>query len=118
METLTVEKRSAAFINRRRERVFYTGMAVAFLSVVFAGFARTYYLRPYFGTTPLTPLLHLHGLIFSSWIVLLLAQTALVAVRRTGVHRRLGWLGAGLAVLMILVGSITAVVRAKIVEVP
>src|SRR3712207_7227817 len=62
--------------------------------------------------------LHLHGLIFSSWIVLLLAQTLLVAAKRTAVHRRLGWAGAGLAALMILVGTFTAVVRAKIVEVP
>ncbi len=122
METLTAERRGAAHgapkVNRRRERLFYTGMSVVFLLVVFAGFARTYYLRPYFGTPRLTPLLHLHGLVFSSWIVLLLAQTALVAARRTAVHRRLGWAGAGLAVLMILVGTATAVVRAKIVEVP
>ena len=113
MSTLTVEKRSAALAGRRRERLFYTGMAVAFLFIVFAGFARTYYLRPYFGTPQLTPLLHLHGLIFTSWIVLLLAQTVLVAAKRTAVHRRLGWAGAALAALMILVGTTTAVVRAK-----
>ena len=122
METLTAERQGAAAgilkVNRRRERLFYTGMSVAFLLIVFAGFARTYYLRPYFGTPQLTPLLHLHGLIFSSWIVLLLAQTVLVAAKRTAIHRRLGWVGAGLAVLMILVGTSTAVVRAKIIEVP
>ncbi|HWS90666.1 MAG TPA: hypothetical protein VN282_27100 [Pyrinomonadaceae bacterium] len=123
METLTADRRGAAAdalkVARRRERLFYAGMAVAFLLVVFAGFARSYYLKPYFGTPPaMTPLLHLHGLIFSAWIVLLLAQTALVAAKRTRVHMRLGWAGAGLAVLMILVGTFTAVVRAKIVEVP
>ena len=118
MSTLTIEKQSAAIANRRRERLFYTGMSVAFLFIVFAGFARTYYLRPYFGTPQLTPLLHLHGLIFTSWIVLLLAQTVLVAAKRTAIHRRLGWAGAALALLMILVGTTTAVVRAKLVEVP
>jgi hypothetical protein len=119
MRTLAVGKQSAAFINRRRERLFHTGMAVVFLLVVFAGFARSYYLKPYFGAPPaMTPLLHLHGLIFSAWIVLLLAQTALVAAKRTAVHRRLGWAGAALAVLMFLVGTFTAVARAKVVEVP
>ncbi|HEX7314034.1 MAG TPA: hypothetical protein VF297_08930 [Pyrinomonadaceae bacterium] len=122
METLAVGQKAAsrntAFVNRRRERLFYTGMSVAFLLVVFAGFARTYYLKPYFATPRLTPLLHLHGLIFSSWILFLLAQTALVAAKRTHVHRLLGWGGAALAALMILVGTTTAVVRAKIVEVP
>jgi len=123
METLTLEKKFAApntaSVNRRRERLFYTGMSAAFLLLVFAGFARSYYLKPYFGTPPaLTPLLHLHGLLFSSWIVLLLAQTTLVAAKRTPLHRRLGWVGAGLAVLMIVVGTTTGIVRAKLVEPP
>lgn len=123
METMAlgrkVAPRNPAAVNRRRERLFYTGMSVAFLLIVFAGFARSYYLKPYFGTPPaLTPLLHLHGVVFSSWILLLLAQTLLVAAKRTHVHRLLGWGGAALAALMILIGTTTAVVRAKIVEVP
>jgi hypothetical protein len=93
-------------------------MAVAFILTVFVGFARTYYLRPYFGTPSLTPLLHLHGIVFTSWLVLLLTQTALVAANRTDVHRRLGAVGATLAVLMILIGTATAIIRAKIVDVP
>ncbi|HKS29129.1 MAG TPA: hypothetical protein VJS44_14975 [Pyrinomonadaceae bacterium] len=104
--------------DRRRERLFYTGMAVAVLILVFVGFARTYYLRPYFGTPSLTPLLHLHGLVFSSWLVLLLVQTSLVAAKRTDVHRRLGIAGAVVAVLMVIVGCATAIIRAKLVEVP
>ena len=123
METLVVGQkvapRNTAVANRRRERLFYTGMSVAFLLIVFGGFARSYYLKPYFGTPPaLTPLLHLHGLIFTSWILLLLAQTVLIAAKRTHIHRLLGWGGAALAASMILVGTTTAVVRAKIVEVP
>ncbi|HVG33946.1 MAG TPA: hypothetical protein VM911_12735 [Pyrinomonadaceae bacterium] len=122
MRSLVVEKRSsiesAAVMNRRRERLFYTGMAVAFVLTVFAGFARTYYLRPYFGTPSLTPLLHLHGIVFSLWLVLLLTQTVLVAAHRTNIHRRLGIAGGVLAVLMVLVGTSTAIIRAKIVEVP
>jgi hypothetical protein len=118
MKTLTAEKRSAVSVNRRRERLFYTGMAFVFLFIVFAGFARTYYLRPYFGTPLLTPLLHLHGLIFTSWLLLLLAQTLLVAANRTRVHRRLGLAGGALAALMIVVGTYTALVRAKVGAAP
>ncbi len=109
---------ASAITIKRRERLFYTGMALAFVITVFAGFARTYYLRPYFGTQSLTPLLHLHGIVFTSWLVLLIAQTALVATNRTRIHRRLGIVGAVLAALMILVGCATAIIRAKIVEVP
>ena len=124
MKILTADARGAtaaprdAAASRRRERVFYTGMAVAFLFIVFAGFARTYYLRPYFVTTPLQPLLHLHGVVFSAWIILLLVQTALVAAKRTPTHRRLGVAGGVLAALMVLVGTLTAIIRAKVVEVP
>ena len=122
MKTLTVENvsaaASAARAGRRRERLFYTGMAVAAIVTVFAGFARTYYLRPYSDTQTLSPLLHLHGVVFTSWLVLLLAQTALVAANRTRLHRRLGVAGAALAALMVVVGCVTAVIRAKLIEVP
>jgi hypothetical protein len=50
-------------------------MAVASVITVFVGFAPLYYLGHYFGAPPLTPLVHLHGLIFTNWIVLFLAQT-------------------------------------------
>jgi hypothetical protein len=102
-----------ALVRRRRERMFYIGMSVAILITVFAGFSRTYYLRPYFTSAPLMPLLHLHGLVFTSWLALFVTQTTLVAAHRTDIHRRLGVAGGVLAVLMILVGVTTAVVRAK-----
>jgi len=103
---------------KRRERLFFTGMAAAFVIIVFAGFARTYYLRTYFHPEPLMPLLRLHGLVFTSWIVLLITQTTLVATHRTGTHRRLGIAGAALAVLMVTIGTTTAIIRAKAFEPP
>jgi hypothetical protein len=102
-----------AIIRRRRERWFYLGMSIAAVITVFAGFAPTYYLRPYFKTTPLMPLLHVHGLVFTSWLVLFVTQTTLVAAHRTDIHRRLGIAGGVVAVLMILIGVTTAVIRAK-----
>jgi hypothetical protein len=98
---------------RRAERIFYTAMSVAILITVFAGFSRTFFLRPYFQTQPLLPLLIAHGIIFSAWIVLFLTQTTLVAARRTRIHMRLGILGGVLASLMIIIGMYTSIVRAK-----
>ena len=95
----------------RRKSLFYGGMSVAFIAVAFAGFARSYYLRPYFDARPLIPLLHVHGALFTSWLLLLLAQTTLVAAGRTDLHRRLGVAGGVLAALMVAVGSITGIVR-------
>src|SRR6185436_10462553 len=102
-----------AISRRRAERIFFTGMAVLILITVFAGFSRTFFLRPYFQNQRLIPLLIVHGILFSAWIGLFITQTTLIATKRTRTHMRLGVAGGVLVVLMILVGSFTAIVRAK-----
>ena len=67
---------------------------------VFVGFSRSYYLKELYGTPTLPTLFHVHGLLFTSWMVLLVVQTGLVATRRTPVHRRLGVAGGVLAFAM------------------
>jgi hypothetical protein len=97
------------------DRVFYSGMALAMAIIVLIGFAPTFYLRFYFhavtvtGATSLTRLAQLHGALFTSWVVLFIVQTSLVAKHRVAVHRRLGIAGVVLAGAMILVGSTTAI---------
>ncbi|MBZ5688043.1 MAG: hypothetical protein LAP86_23765 [Acidobacteriia bacterium] len=78
---------------------FYTWVAVGTFLIIFAGFARTYFLKVLFGTRALPLLLHLHGLIFTLWFVLFFIQTLLVARHRVDLHRRLGIVGAVLAPL-------------------
>jgi len=107
-ETISKQRQS-----KSRERLFYIGMVIAIVITVFAGFSRTFYLRPYFQTQPLIALLILHGVVFSSWIMLLVTQTTLVATKRMRTHMRLGIAGGLLASLMILIGTVTAIVRAK-----
>ncbi|MCC6995970.1 MAG: hypothetical protein IT370_15280 [Deltaproteobacteria bacterium] len=94
-------------------RVFHTGMAVAFLLTAFAGFAPTYFLRGLSQRPALGPLLHLHGLVFTGWLVLLIVQSALVAGRRVAVHRMLGIAGALLALAMLPLGAIAALEGAR-----
>jgi len=98
---------------KARERIFYSGMAIAILIVIFVGFSRTFYLRPYFHSERLIPLLILHGIVFSSWIFLFVTQTTLVATRRTRIHMKLGVAGGVIAASMIIIGSLTAIVRAR-----
>ena len=102
------------------DRLFYGGMAIAMALVVFSGFAPTYYMRFLSGGPratvsggPFTSLVHLHGALFTAWVLLFVAQTALVASHRVALHRRLGVAGAILAAAMILVGTSTAVAAAK-----
>jgi uncharacterized membrane protein len=93
--------------------MFYTAMSLAFAASVFVGFAPTYFLKGYFGGPPLSPLVHLHGLIFTGWILLFLTQTALVAGRRIDLHRRLGAAGVVLAGLIPILGLTTAIASGR-----
>lgn len=102
------------------DRVFYSGMAIAMALTVFAGFAPSYYLRwladgpaTTVSGAPVTSLIHLHGAVFSAWVVLFLVQTALVARRRVRLHRKLGIAGAVLAAVMVVVGISTALASAR-----
>jgi uncharacterized membrane protein YozB (DUF420 family) len=86
----------------RRWRYFFVAMACLILVVVFAGFAPSFYLRsPFTQDGSLSLLLHVHGIVFSAWIVLFLVQTLLIVRGSRDLHRRLGWLSAGLATAML-----------------
>jgi hypothetical protein len=49
-------------------------------------------------------LVHLHGAVFTSWIVLFVVQSSLVSAGNVRLHRKLGVLGAVLAGLMVILG--------------
>jgi len=88
---------------RNMDRIFFTGMALAAALIVLVGFAPTYFLRS--AELPeLRPLYQIHGALFTSWILLLIAQTSLIAARRTDIHRKLGIAGAVLAAAVFALG--------------
>ena len=94
--------------NFSRDRIFYTGVAIAFACSVFIGFSRTYYLKPLFGTPPLSILAHVHGALFTAWTAFFVLQAALVAAGRTDLHRRTGVAGAMLAAAVVSLGTAMA----------
>jgi len=99
-------------MSTKADRVFFVGFSVMAACTVFAGFSPTFYLRPA-GARPLSAAIVLHAVVFTSWIVLMLAQTLLIASRRTNVHRRLGVVGGLLALAMLVLGVTTAVAAAR-----
>jgi MFS family permease len=87
----------------RHHRIFHIGMAVAFLVTGLVGFAPTYFLKDFYHTPPLSPLLHVHGLVFTSWLLLLSLLFVVAAVihdwkSRGRVHPLYIW--GGLIVLL------------------
>src|ERR1700749_728675 len=80
------------------KRHFFVAMAVLVILPVFAGFAPSFYLRGAFHPDhELSVLLHVHGLVFSAWIVLFLVQSLLIAKGSRRVHQRLGWFAVAVA---------------------
>jgi hypothetical protein len=110
---LTAASPSGASATWKRDRRFFTGMAALCALTVFLGFAPTYYLKAPFGAPPLPGLLHLHGFLFSAWILLFLAQTLLVSARRTDLHMRLGVLTAVVGALLPLAAFPVAIWSAR-----
>ena len=102
----------------RSDRLFYTAMGMAIAAVTFWGFSASYYLSPWMTAPPntpaWTPLLSLHGGIFTAWMALMVIQPTLIASRNLRLHRRLGYAGAGIAAAMVVVGNVTAVVAMKV----
>jgi hypothetical protein len=57
---------------------------------------------------PYPLIIHVHGLVFVAWLVVLTAQVLLIRQRRADLHRKLGAAAMGLAALMVIVGPATA----------
>jgi len=101
-------KSKQAGASRRYEHLFFSGMAIVILGVVFRGFARTYFLAGVFHAPLPNLLIHIHGAAFSSWILLFITQTSLVTAGRVDIHRRLGIAGFLLACAMVTLGVLAA----------
>jgi len=95
------------------DRPFYAWTAAAVAAIAFAGFAQTYYLKSYFGTPQISPLVHIHGVVMTLWVVFFIVQVSLIRAGRPDVHRRLGIGGAALAVVVVALGSVTAIDAAR-----
>ncbi len=90
-------------------RYFYFSMSLVMTGLVVWGFSHTVD-QNLFHAKPAKPLLlWMHGAAFSTWMVFFIAQSALVRVRKVSIHRTLGWFGAALAALMVVLGLTVAV---------
>ena len=94
-------------------RYFYLVMSLVLAAIVILGFSRTVNIFLIHANPPRPLLLWIHGAAFSTWIVFFIAQSALVRTRKVSVHRALGWFGATLAALMVVLGIAVAVVMTR-----
>jgi hypothetical protein len=103
----TVNRPVKPRIFSRPDDVFFTGMSILLLLIVVAGFGPTYFYRGAVLAPLPSPLVHIHGAVFSCWILLFVTQTVLVSTGNVRLHRKLGYAGATLAGLMVVLGILT-----------
>lgn len=91
--------RAAHQVGRR----FYLIMALLMAAVFVAGFSTT--VPGDFSPSPGLPLLlHIHGAVFTLWVLVFVAQPAFVARGSLKLHRQVGMFGAVLAGAMVVMG--------------
>lgn len=93
---------------------FHLWMVLLMAFFIFGGFGMTYLQPIAAGTLPPTPpVVHLHGAVFFSWMVLLVLQSVLVNAGNVRLHRSLGTLGIALAGTLVLLGALITIISAS-----
>jgi len=100
----SVTKSAATAHGRRYDHYFFSSVAALMLAAVVLGFGPSYYFAGVFKAPLPSTIIHVHGAVFSCWMLLLIAQTSLASMGRVDLHKRLGIAGFVLAPLMLILG--------------
>jgi len=87
----------------RRDRAFYLAMSIIAFLVVLAGFSPSFFLavlNP--ESRPLAPIYHVHGMVFTLWMLFHINQCRLIGRGSVATHMRLGKFGAVLGFVVIV----------------
>jgi hypothetical protein len=94
------------------DRLFYPVASFTILALTFLACER-FYLAGSGAFGPLTPqiapLVIVHGVVLTTWVVLLFVQSLLIASRKRRVHMRLGWTTVVLAPSIVVTGTWVAI---------
>jgi hypothetical protein len=100
----------ASELSRFLNKYFYFCMSLLVAAVVVYGFSHTVNDNLLHAMPPRPWILWIHGAVFSGWLVFFIFQSALVRMHNVKLHRLTGWFGAGLGVLVSVLGIWTAII--------
>lgn len=110
LEVLHAPKTAVPTAGQLVDRWIYVFMAAFFLATTFAGFIPDSFERVAAIRAgqrfPFPPVLHVHAVLMGAWLLLLLAQTSLVATGRRRLHRKLGVASVVLVPAIVIAGFI------------
>ena len=92
---------------------FYFVMSLLIPAVVVYGFSFTVDKNLIHPAVPRPPILYVHAAVFSGWLVFFILQSTLVRTHNVRWHRRIGWFGVALGVLIPVLGVSTAIAMGR-----
>jgi hypothetical protein len=92
---------------------FYFFMSLVIAMVVVYGFGQTAEEKFIHPAIARPFVLYVHAAVFSGWVLFFIFQSALVRAGMVRWHRRIGWIGVGLGLAMLLVGVETAITMGR-----
>ena len=99
---------------RRFQPGFAFWLILAMCLFVFGGFGMHSALPALRGAfPPAPPIVHLHGAVFVSWMLLLLVQSGLVSAGQVALHRRLGLWGIAHAAAIMILGLFLQLIASR-----
>jgi hypothetical protein len=104
---------ASVFVERPRpaDPRFFLKLAVAMALVIFIGFPLQWAMGRSSFAMPIA--VHVHAVLFFGWTVLFVVQTAFAGRADRTLHRRLGWIGAGWATAVVIVGIYTTAMMVR-----
>jgi hypothetical protein len=104
-------------VRRSFQPSFFFWITLIMAAFVFSGFGLTY-LKPLATGTlaPVPPAIHLHGLFYFSWMILLITQAFLVNVKNVQLHRSVGTFGIVIATALLIFGALITILFARSVR--
>ena len=85
---------------------FFFVAHLALLAAVLFGFSPTFYLHSVFKVGSFPTVLYVHGAVLTGWFVLTVSQASLMHLGRPQLHRQLGYVTAGYALLVVVMGLV------------
>lgn len=115
----SASRRTVSPVRGVADAPFYVVMGLISTALVFVGFAPSFYLKSVLhGPPPLSALTITHGVVFTAWFLVFLAQAVFISRGQTALHRRLGILSAILFGIVFTLGLSTAFTAARLGHAP
>src|SRR6266404_3379758 len=100
---------NANILRRPSDRGLFLTAAILFPLLVLVGYFKSYYFSAFFDVRPVAnALVHVHAAVMTLWVVYFTTQIALIRSKNVKLHMTMGMAGIALAVLVVVVGMVTA----------